>query len=68
MATATTQVDVRIARVFRAGNTRVTPQVDIYNLLNSNVVTALSTAYATWQRPQGIMPPRFLKVGLQLNF
>jgi hypothetical protein len=63
-----TQVDLRVAKIFRAGTVRVTPQLDIYNLLNSNVITALSSAYATWQRPQGIMPPRFVKVGLQLNF
>jgi outer membrane receptor protein involved in Fe transport len=63
-----TQVDVRIAKIFAVGTSRLTPQLDIYNLLNSNVVTALSNAYATWLRPQGIMPPRFVKVGLQVNF
>jgi hypothetical protein len=63
-----TQIDLRIAKILRMGARRVTPQLDIYNVLNSNVVTALSNAYATWQRPQGIMPARFVKVGVQLNF
>jgi hypothetical protein len=63
-----TQVDLRIAKILGLGARRVTPQLDIYNLLNSNVVTALSNAYATWQRPQGIMPARFVKVGVQLAF
>jgi hypothetical protein len=63
-----TQVDLRIAKILGFGARRVTPQLDIYNLLNSNVVTALSNAYATWQRPQGIMPARFVKVGVQLTF
>ena len=63
-----TQVDMRIAKILRVGARRVTPQLDIYNLLNSNVVTAMSNAYATWQRPQGVMPARFIKVGVQINF
>jgi hypothetical protein len=63
-----TQVDLRIAKIFQVGASRVTPQLDIYNVLNSNVITAMSNAYATWQRPQGVMPPRFVKIGLQLNF
>ena len=63
-----TQVDLRIAKILQIGSIRATPQLDLYNLLNSNAVTTLSNAYATWQRPQAIMPARFIKVGLQLNF
>ncbi len=63
-----TQVDMRIAKILQMSARRVTPQLDIYNLLNSNVVRARSSAYATWQRPQGIMPARFVKVGVQINF
>jgi hypothetical protein len=37
-------------------------------VLNVNPVRAYSAAFATWQRPQSILSPRFVKVVLQFDF
>jgi len=63
-----TRLDVRIGKILRFGRVRATPSVDLYNMLNASTVLSHSSAYATWLRPQSIMPGRFAKIGLQLDF
>jgi hypothetical protein len=63
-----TQLDLRVAKLLRFGRTRATLQLDVYNALNADTVLTMSTAYATWQRPQSIILPRFAKFGLQFDF
>jgi hypothetical protein len=64
-----TQVDLRIGKILRVRGVRVTPTLDLYNLLNANTVLSQSNVYGTaWQRPQSVLAARFAKVGLQLNF
>jgi hypothetical protein len=57
------QFDFRATRRFRlAGNHRFEVQFDLYNLLNSNPVTALNSTYGTaWLRPINILPGRLAK-------
>jgi hypothetical protein len=62
------QVDVRVGKILRYGGTQATVSVDVYNVLNANPVRAYSATYATWLQPQSILPPRFAKVVLQLDF
>jgi hypothetical protein len=62
------QLDLRFGKILRFGRTRTTASLDLYNVLNVNPVRAYSAAYATWQRPQGILSPRFAKVVLQFEF
>jgi hypothetical protein len=62
------QIDVRAGKVLRYGDTRTTVSLDIYNITNGNPVRRYSAAYATWQRPQGILSPRFVKFVLQVDF
>jgi hypothetical protein len=63
-----TRIDLRLGKILRVGRVRATPSIDIYNLTNASTVLALSNAYATWQRPQSIVPGRFAKIGVQLDF
>ena len=43
--------------------------VDIFNLFNSSVVLNSNNAFgANWQTPTLVMPARFAKVGVQLDF
>ena len=63
-----TQIDVRIGKILRFGTARITPSLDIYNVLNSNVVLTQSSAYATWLRPQEILTARFVKAGMVFDF
>jgi hypothetical protein len=62
------QVDLRIAKILRPGGIRTTASVDLYNALNASPVTTQSDAFATWQRPQGILNARFAKLVIQMDF
>jgi hypothetical protein len=62
------QLDVRFGKILRFGRTRTTASLDLYNVLNVNPVRAYSSAFATWQRPQSILSPRFAKIVLQFEF
>jgi hypothetical protein len=66
------QVDVRFAKIFRLGPTRMEGQVDFYNVLNNNTVTIVNNTYGTtgttWQVPLAILPARLVKFGVQVNF
>ena len=60
-----TQMQLRIAKIFRISGTRMTTSVDIYNLFNSNAVLTQNNAYASWQQPLSILNPRWAKIVLQ---
>jgi hypothetical protein len=62
------QLDLRISKVFRVGQTRLEAMIDAYNILNDNTVLTSNVAYATWRTPQVILPARFAKVGVQIDF
>jgi hypothetical protein len=63
-----TQMQLRIAKIFRIAGTRMTTSVDIYNLFNSNAVLTQNNAYASWQQPLSILNPRWAKIVLQYDF
>jgi hypothetical protein len=64
-----TQVDLRLAKIFRLGRTRTDIGVDFYNLLNSNYALSYETAYgATWQNPTSILSPRFARFNITVNY
>jgi hypothetical protein len=62
------QLDLRVGKILRFGRMRATTSVDLYNVLNANPVLTLNNAFATWQRPQSILNPRFAKLVVQLDF
>jgi hypothetical protein len=64
-----TQLDVRLARIFRIGQTRVQGMFDVYNALNSNAVLGVNTRYGqAWLNAQQILAARMVKVGAQFTF
>jgi hypothetical protein len=62
------EIDLRVGKILRFGRTRTTVNLDLYNILNANPVLAQSNAFDTWQRPQKILPARFAKVSMQVDF
>jgi hypothetical protein len=62
------QLDLRFSKILKYGRTRATAGVDVYNALNSSSVLSLNSAFASWQQPQAILPARFAKLVLQLDF
>jgi hypothetical protein len=62
-------LDVRLARTFTIGRTRLQGQFDIYNLLNSNAVaTEFTTWGPRWREPQDVTVGRLAKFGVQIDF
>jgi hypothetical protein len=64
-----TNLDLRIMRRFTRGRVQVNPVMDIYNLFNASTTTGVNTAYgANWNRITSILRPRFLRLGLEVDF
>jgi hypothetical protein len=64
-----TQIDFRVSRRFSMNQVRVEPQFNIYNLTNANDVVSQTTRYgASWQNVTGLLPPRMVKLGVQIDF
>lgn len=62
-------VDLRVAKVFRFGATRVEPTVDLYNVFNNNAVTnAVATIGSSLGRPSSIVMGRLLRLGGRISF
>jgi len=69
-------LDLRFAKVLRFGRTRNTIGVDFYNITNSAAVLtynqsfnpAATTGSQAWQAPLSVLTPRFMKIGVQIDF
>ena len=62
------QLDLRLSKLLGAARRRVSVNLDVYNVLNSNAVQVESNVYSTWRRPQSILVPRFAKISAQWDF
>ncbi len=64
-------VDMRIAKILRFRGVRTQLGVDIYNVLNTDVVTLYNNGYSptgAWLTPTAILPARYARFNLQLDF
>ena len=65
----TTELDLRLSKIFRFGRTRTNLNFDLYNLPNASTVRSRSgTIGTTWQRPTGILDARLFKISAQVDF
>ena len=71
------QLDLKVAKSFAIGRMKVLPQLEIFNVLNSNAVIlnrstdysiATATAPATYNQPSGILNGRLLGLGAQIRW
>ena len=67
------QLDLRFGKVLRTGQLRTVVSVDVYNTLNANPVLTENAAYrdtslSGWRIPTSILPARFVKFGVQVDF
>ena len=73
-----TQIDMRVAKVFRFGKTRLDVGVDGENLLNTNYPTGYADTYqysvgntalgGTWNNPTAIYTPRYARLNFTVSF
>ena len=71
-------LDMRIAKILRFGSTRAQLGVDVYNLMNADVVTGYNNGYtapntvtgapSVWLTPTTITPARYARLNLQFDF
>jgi Carboxypeptidase regulatory-like domain len=67
------QLDLRVTKPFMIDSLRLGASFELYNAFNANTVLTESTTYrdaslSGWRIPTGIMPPRFIKLSLQMDF
>ena len=67
------EVSIRVARVIRAGRSRVNIGIDVYNLLNAAPVLDYNPRFipggtGPWTTPIQILQPRYAKVSAQVDF
>ena len=65
------QFDIRAAKLLKFGRMRSQFSVDIYNLLNSDATQTYNQTYVLngpWLTPTLILPARFAKLTVQLDF
>jgi hypothetical protein len=69
-------LDLRFAKILRFGRTRNTIGIDVYNVTNSAAILtynqtfnpAATTGSQAWLAPTSVLTPRFLKIGVQIDF
>ncbi len=69
-------VDLRFAKILRFGRTRNTIGLDFYNITNAGTILtynqtfnpAATTGSQAWLAPLSVLTPRFMKIGVQIDF
>jgi outer membrane receptor protein involved in Fe transport len=62
-------LDLRIERVTRVRQAKVSPFMDVYNLTNANPIQNTSwSSGSSFLRPLAIVPPRVLRIGAKLDW
>jgi hypothetical protein len=63
------QVDMRFARLFTIGRTRMRPSLDLSNLLNAGSIYAANTGFGSqWLVPYEIQGGRLARINVQIEF
>ncbi len=73
-----TQIDLRVAKIFRFSKTRIDVGVDVENLFNTSYPTTYENTYqyslgntamgGTWDNPTAIYSPRFARLNFTVSF
>ena len=65
-------IDIRAAKILRFGRTRTQIGIDVYNVTNSDTITAVNATYSptstTWQTPSTVATARYVKFNFQIDF
>jgi hypothetical protein len=64
-------IDLRVAKILRYGGFRTQVGVDIFNLMNADTVTNYNYNFVpggTWLTPTTIVPARYARISVQMDF
>jgi hypothetical protein len=70
------QIDLRAGKILKFGRLRTQFSVDLYNMTNTSAVQTYNQTYiptatsgtSAWLAPQAILPARFVKLTVQIDF
>ena len=63
------QLDLRLGKAFNAGRLRLSPNLDVFNVLNANNVLAQNGSYsAVWRTPSGTVGGRLVKFSVVVSY
>jgi hypothetical protein len=63
------QLDLRFGRLIHVGTKTISPNIGLYNALNSLPVLTQNNTYGpSWQRPTTVLVGRMVKLGVQIDF
>ena len=63
------QLDLSVTRPFRSGRFVFRPELSLFNLLNANPVTTQTNVYGpNLGNAVLVLPPRLLRIGLNMDF
>lgn len=63
------QLDLRVAKILRFGQSRTQIAFDVYNATNASAVQTYNQTYgAAWLTPTLVLPARFAKISAQVDF
>jgi hypothetical protein len=63
------QLDFAISKSIRVGRTDLRPEIDLFNMLNANPVTAQTNTYGpALNNATAILPPRLIRLGITAKF
>jgi hypothetical protein len=64
--------DLRVSKILRYGRTRTQVGIDIYNLMNADTILSFNQVFnpttTTWLTPTDIVPARYVRFNLQVDF
>ena len=64
-------LDLRVAKILKYGQTRTQVGVDIFNVTNRDTVTTYNFGFVpggSWLTPTSIVPARYARISVQLDF
>ena len=61
-------LDLRFSKLLRFSGTRTSFNVDLFNSLNSSVVTVENANFAVFRQPTEVMMARFIRLGMQVDW
>ena len=63
------QLDFAISKSFRVGRADFRPEIDLFNMLNANPVTAQTNTFGpSLNNATAILPPRLIRIGITTKF
>jgi hypothetical protein len=67
------QIDLRVSRNFRIGRATIAPALELFNLLNTDLVlgrvaTTYANAAGTYLRPDEILQGRLIGLGVNMKW